>query len=123
MSGGITKEEMRAFVRTGGLTVTGEETFAELSEAVTHLVQAWKGVEKDVIEFVTVPFDTNEPYDVPCGSDFCTECKVEVTARWVDDEARWRCGNCFYPFAKEPEFGELCPGCFYAIAKKIRELD
>lgn len=80
-------------------------------------------VEKDVIEFVTVPFDTNEPYDVPCGSDFCTECKVEVTARWVDDEARWRCGNCFYPFAKEPEFGELCPGCFYAIAKKIRELD
>lgn len=46
MSSGVTKLEMQAFCRVGGLEVTGKETFEELSEAVINLVQTRRRLPK-----------------------------------------------------------------------------
>lgn len=38
----VTKRELTAIARAGGLEVDGKETLADLTEALTFLVQAWK---------------------------------------------------------------------------------
>lgn len=38
----VTKRELTAIARAGGLQIDGKETLSDLTEAITFLVQAWK---------------------------------------------------------------------------------